>query len=213
MMFNSSNADLKHFFRATKSLTSFLYVARRLLTHLKELALYRRGIQVTSGNALAARLAKSALARGIPIRTGCPVRELLIEDGRVTGVLAQSAEGPLRLRARCGVVLACGGFPHDAQRIAQAYPHLRRGGEHLSPTPEGNTGDGLRLAESAGGVADIRFADSAAWMPVSRVPFGGGEYGVFPHLLDRYKPGVIGVLRNGRASPTNRTPTTTWARP
>ena len=26
MMFNSSNADLKHFFRATKSLTSALYV-------------------------------------------------------------------------------------------------------------------------------------------------------------------------------------------
>ena len=70
MMFNSSNADLKHFFQATKSLTSFLYVARRLATHLKELALYRRGIQVTSGNALAARLAKSALDLGIPILTG-----------------------------------------------------------------------------------------------------------------------------------------------
>ena len=40
MMFNSSNADLKHFFRATKSLTSFVYVAKRLVTHLKELALY-----------------------------------------------------------------------------------------------------------------------------------------------------------------------------
>jgi succinate dehydrogenase/fumarate reductase flavoprotein subunit len=34
-------------------------------------------------------------------------------------------------------------------------------------------------------------------MPVTRVDFGGGEVGVFPHLLDRYKPGVIGVLRNG----------------
>ena len=64
MMFNSSNADLKHFFNATKSLTSFLYVAKRLLTHAKELLLYRRGIQVTSGNALAARLAKSALDLG-----------------------------------------------------------------------------------------------------------------------------------------------------
>jgi glycine/D-amino acid oxidase-like deaminating enzyme len=55
MMFNSSNADLKHFFRATRSIVSFFYVARRLATHLKELALYRRGINVTSGNALAAR--------------------------------------------------------------------------------------------------------------------------------------------------------------
>ena len=198
MMFNSSNADLKHFFRATKSLTSFVYVAKRLVTHLKELALYRRGIQVTSGNALAARLAHSALQRGIPIRTSTPVRELLIEDGRVQGVVAESEQGRQTLRARHGVVLACGGFPHDAKRIAQAYPHVQRGGEHLSPTPTSNTGDGVRLAEAAGGVADIRFGDSAAWMPVSRVPFGAGEFGVFPHLLDRYKPGVIGVLRNGR---------------
>jgi succinate dehydrogenase/fumarate reductase flavoprotein subunit len=35
-------------------------------------------------------------------------------------------------------------------------------------------------------------------MPVSKVDFGKGEFGVFPHLLDRYKPGVIGVLENGR---------------
>jgi succinate dehydrogenase/fumarate reductase flavoprotein subunit len=30
------------------------------------------------------------------------------------------------------------------------------------------------------------------------VPYAGGEVGAFPHLLDRYKPGVIGVLSNGR---------------
>ena len=35
-------------------------------------------------------------------------------------------------------------------------------------------------------------------MPVSRVPYGNGEFGVFPHLLDRYKPGIIGVLKNGK---------------
>jgi hypothetical protein len=65
MMFNSSNADLKHFFNATRSLSSALYVAKRLALHLKEMLLYRRGINVTSGNALAARLAKSALDLGI----------------------------------------------------------------------------------------------------------------------------------------------------
>jgi len=96
------------------------------------------------------------------------------------------------------VVLACGGFPQDVRRIAQAYPHVQRGGEHLSPTPLSNTGDGVNLAEAAGAVVDIRFKDSAAWMPVSRVPYANGEFGVFPHLLDRYKPGVIGVLRTGR---------------
>lgn len=197
MMFNSSNADLKHFFRATKSLTSFLYVAKRLATHITELALYGRGVAVTSGNALAARLAKSALDLGVPILTESPVRELLREGERIVGVRASGAGGEFRVTAKYGVALACGGFPHDLERIARVYPHVERGGEHVSPTPESNTGDGVAMAESAGASIELRFADAAAWMPVSRVPYANGETGVFPHLLDRYKPGVIGVLKNG----------------
>ncbi len=197
MMFNSSNADLKHFFRATKSLTSFAYVARRLATHLQELARYGRGVAVTSGNALAARLVKSALDLGVPILTNSPVKRLLSDGDKVTGVVVGAQEGEYEVTAKYGVVLACGGFPHDARRIAQAYPHLKRGGEHLSPTPKSNTGDGVNMAEAAGAGVDLRFADAAAWMPVSRVPYRNGEVGVFPHLLDRYKPGVIGVLHNG----------------
>ena len=194
MMFNSSNADLKHFFQATKSLTSFIYVAKRLATHLKELALYRRGIQVTSGNALAARLAKSALDLGIPILTSTPANSLLTDSEGVRGLRSNSGT----FTARHGVVLACGGFPHDVKRIAQAYPHVARGHEHLSPAPAGNTGDGVAMAEQAGGVFDLRLKNSSAWIPVSKVDYGNGESGVFPHLLDRYKPGVIGVLKNGQ---------------
>lgn len=185
MMFNSSNADLKHFFRATKSLTSFVYVAKRLANHIKELVLYRRAINVTSGNALAARLAKSALDLGIPILTSTPAKQVLMEGNKAVGVQVAGEGGERRITARHGVVLACGGFPHDVKRIAQAYPHLRSGGEHLSPTPVSNTGDGVAMAEAAGGVVDIRFKDTSAWMPVSRVVFPDGEVGVFPHLLDR----------------------------
>ena len=159
---------------------------------------YRRGVQVTSGNALAARLAKSAFDLGIPIHTHAEARELMTEDGRVTGALVRGRHEDMRITARRGVVLACGGYPHDVERITKTYPHLQRGGEHLSPTPTGNTGDGLSLAEQVGGQVDIRFHEAAAWMPVSRVPLSGGKFGVFPHLLDRYKPGIIGVLRNGR---------------
>lgn len=198
MMFNSSNADLKHFFNVTRSLTSFVYVAKRLLTHLKELALYRRGTQVTSGNALAARLVKSAQDLGIPILTGTPAKQLLEDKGRVRGALASHGGQELRIEARRGVVLACGGFSHDLQRIRQAYPHLRRGGEHFSPVPSSNTGDGARMAEALGAKVDIRLQAAAAWMPVSKVPMGGGREVAFPHLLDRYKPGIIGVLRSGR---------------
>ncbi|MDR3525128.1 MAG: FAD-dependent oxidoreductase [Acetobacteraceae bacterium] len=198
MMFNSSNADLKHFFNATKSLTSAIYVAKRLGSHVMDLVKYGQGVEVTSGNALAARLAKSALDLGIPILTSAPAKQLLIEGNAVKGAVIATPEGEITIHASRGTVLAAGGFPHDLKRLAKAYAHVARGGEHVSPTPTDNTGDGVALAEQAGGRCEIRLAAPAAWMPVSLVPRGAGKFGVFPHLLDRYKPGVIAVNRKGR---------------
>jgi len=198
MMFNSSNADLKHFFNATRSYKSFIYVTKRLATHIKEMIVYRRGTQVTSGNALAARLAKSALDLGIPILTNTTARQLIKDKQRVTGILTTTADGECRIDARRAVVLAGGGFSHDKERVKQAYPHVRRGGEHFSPVPDSNTGDGARMAEAVGGRVEIRLQAAAAWMPVSKVPLGNGQFTAFPHLLDRYKPGIIGVDVQGR---------------
>lgn len=198
MMFNSSNADLKHFFNATRSLKSAAYVGKRLASHMMDLARHGRGVNITSGNALAARLAKSTFDLGIPIHTETAAKELISEDGHIVGLAVEQAGRRIRLKARRGVVLACGGYPHDLARRAGAYPHVARGGDHLSPVPSGNTGDGIKLAETAGGVCDIRYPNAAAWMPVSKVPVGKGRTVAFPHLVDRYKPGVIAVLRNGR---------------
>jgi hypothetical protein len=198
MMFNSSNADLKHFFQATKSVTSAMYVAKRLASHARDLVQYGQGVKVTSGNALAARLAKSAFDLGIELLTEAPARRLLMEQDRVTGAVIGLPAGETTIIARRGVVLACGGFAHDLGRIAQAYPHVARGGTHVSPVPTGNTGDGLALAEQVGGRCEIRFPNAAAWMPVSRVPRRDGSFGVFPHLLDRYKPGIIAVNAKGQ---------------
>lgn len=197
MMFNSSNADIKHFFNATKSLKSFVYVAKRLVAHFIEVVRFGRGTKVTSGNALAARLAKSALDLGIAIRTETPARSLILEEGAVHGAVVGTANGDLRILARRGVVLAAGGFAHDVEKIRKAYPHLQSGGEHLSPVPEGNTGDGIDLGTSAGGEFDVHFPNTSAWMPVSKVPVGDGKFKPFPHLLDRYKPGIIAVLKSG----------------
>ena len=197
MMFNSSNDELKHFFRVTSSLTSAIYVAKRLVSHLWDLALYRRGVKITSGNALVARLARTVFDLKIPLLTATPAQRLISQNGAIAGVIVCDEKGEYRIAARRAVVLASGGFSHDQARIARAYPHLARGGEHLSPTSATGTGDGIRMAEEAGGSCDIRFPNAAAWMPVSRVPLGN-RTGVFPHLVDRYKPGVIAVNRQGR---------------
>lgn len=197
MMFNSSNADIKHFFNATKSVTSFAYVTKRLIAHFLEVVRHGRGTSVTSGNALAARLAKSCFDLDIEIHTDTPAKELIIEDAAVRGALVESNGKTLRITATNGVVLAAGGFAHDIKKIQQAYPHLRRGGEHFSPVPEGNTGDGINLGTSAGGKFETHFPNTSAWMPVSKVPVGR-SFKAFPHLLDRYKPGIVAVLKNGK---------------
>ena len=60
------------------------------------------------------------------------------------------------------------------------------------------TGDGLRLGESVGGRVDDTLAAPGAWCPVSLVPFPDGTVGRFPHIIERNKPGIIGVLADGR---------------
>src|SRR6185369_6220186 len=95
------------------------------------------------------------------------------------------------------VVLACGGFPHDVARRKAMFPHAPSGAEHFSPGPVGNTGDGLRLAEAAGGRIEDNLPNAAAWVPVSITERKDGSKGVMPHFIDRAKPGVIAVMRDG----------------
>jgi succinate dehydrogenase/fumarate reductase flavoprotein subunit len=197
-MMLGSGKEIIHFMRATKSLTSAAYVAKRLSRHLMDVLRYGRGMTLTNGNALAGRLAKSALDLDIPLWLSSPVRELTVENGKVTGALVEREGRQVRVRARRGVVLACGGFPHDIARRKRMFPHAPTGNEHYSPGPTGNTGDGLRLAEAAGGRVEDRLPNAAAWVPVSLTTRKDGSNGVMPHFIDRAKPGVIAVTRNGR---------------
>jgi succinate dehydrogenase/fumarate reductase flavoprotein subunit len=194
----ASGADLRHFLNAMRSPRSLLHVLRRVARHLRDLVVHRRGMQLVNGNALVARLAKSAFDRGVELRVSTPVRRLLSEGGRVVGAVVGAAGGEAIVRARRGVVLACGGFPHDRERIAQLFAHAPDGRAHHSAAPSANTGDGLRLGESVGATIETRLAAAGAWAPVSLVPRRDGSIGHFPHLIERAKPGLIAVTRAGR---------------
>jgi len=197
-MMLGSGKEIIHFMRATKSLTSAIYVAKRLSRHFVDVLRYGRGMMLTNGNALAGRLARSALDLNIPLWLSSPVRELIVENGAVRGARVTREGRTIEVRARRGVVLACGGFPHDVARRKAMFPHAPTGAEHFSPGPVGNTGDGLRLAESAGGRVENRLSNAAAWVPVSLTTRKDGSRGVMPHFIDRAKPGVIAVMRDGR---------------
>ena len=196
-MMLGSGKEIIHFMRATKSLTSAMYVAKRLSKHLIDVMRHGRGMNLTNGNALAGRLAKSAFDLNIPLWLSSPVCERIVENGAVRGAIVEREGRRVRVDAKRGVVLACGGFPHDVARRKAMFPHAPTGNEHYSPGPTGNTGEGLRLAESAGGRVEEALPNAAAWVPVSITTRKDGSKGVMPHFIDRAKPGVIAVTRDG----------------
>jgi succinate dehydrogenase/fumarate reductase flavoprotein subunit len=83
----------------------------------------------------------------------------------------------------------------DARRL---FPRTPTGHEHWALPPLAVNGDGLRLGESVGARVNTDVASPVAWAPVSQVQHSDGSTGHFPHIIERGKPGIIGVLRNGQ---------------
>jgi succinate dehydrogenase/fumarate reductase flavoprotein subunit len=190
--------DLHRFLHATRSLRAFAHVARRLGRHVLDLAVRGRSLQLVNGTALVARLLVSADALGVAIRVSTPAIGLARDGAAVRGVEVVSGGRRTTIRARRGVVLAAGGFPHDRARRSALIERLPGGGEAWALPPEAVDGDGIRLGESAGGRLATDVASTVAWCPVSVVPYRDGAAGLHPHIVDRGKPGVIGVLADGR---------------
>lgn len=197
-MMLGSGPEIRHFMRAFKSPTSFFYVTKRLGKHFLDVIFNGRGMTLTNGNALAGRLAKAAMDRNVDVWLSSPVKKLVSEHDGIAGAMVEHEGKTIYVRAKYGVVLACGGFPHDIERRKQLFPHAPTGKEHFSPSPTANTGDGLRLAESVGGHVDGTIPNAAAWVPASVTTRKDGSKGVMPHFIDRAKPGVIAVTTKGK---------------
>lgn len=196
-MMVGSGKELTHFFNVTRSLESAGFVARLLARYARDRLRYGRPMRRTNGNALAGRLLASALDLGIPIWCSAPLVELVRREGRVVGAIVVREGRRIRVETRAGVVLATGGFPQDRERRARLFPHAPTGEAHWSPAPPGNTGDGIRLAGELGAATADELPAAAAWVPVSLVPRRDGTSGVFPHFVDRAKPGVLAVTDRG----------------
>ncbi len=193
----AGGADMRHFFDATRRPASALYVLKRLARHAGDLTVHDRSMQLVNGNALVARLLRSAIDKGVTLLPAAPVTRLCRDGVRVTGAVLTVAGREVSIAARRGVVLAAGGFPHDRARIAAHFGHAADGTGHHSAAPAENTGDGLSLGEAAGGASDFDLDQPAAWAPVSLVPGKAGAKR-FPHLVERAKPGIIMVDPDGQ---------------
>lgn len=116
---------------------------------------------LSGGRALVARLLLAVQSTGnADLRLNNALEDLVIEDGRVTGVIASTPAGKRRIRAKRGVLLATGGFERN-QAMRDAY-HVS-GDALLTAGAPGAQGTGIRAGIAAGGDTDLM--DECWWMP------------------------------------------------
>lgn len=103
---------------------------------------------VPNSRSFAYHLTRYCRRLGVDLRTQVSVTELMIESGRVQGVIARTAEGQIvRVRARRGVILASGDYSGASDLKAQlADPAVA----DVEAVNSSSTGDGHRIALAAG---------------------------------------------------------------
>ncbi len=146
----------------------------------------RTGQHLVNGNALVARLLRSALDAGVRFQLNAPVVRLLGPPGVSNAVLrSDSGRFTSKLAPWCWPAAV---FPRSpaagaggAPRGGGLRPFLRR--------TAGQSGRGIRLGESVGGQFDTSLRHPLARAPVSRVTLASGQQLMFPHLVERAKPG------------------------
>lgn len=188
--------DVEYLQRITKSPRALLHAAGMVVRRIRDQWRYGRGTRLTMGNAMAARLLKSALDKGVTIWRDTPAIDLLQERGQIQGVVVQRDGQQSAVNVRRGVFLACGGFSASEQLRLHYMP---RPDHHLTMMPDTHTGDGLLMAQRAGAALEARHHRNADWVVMSAMKENDGSLTKYLHtVLDRPKPGCIAVDSRGR---------------
>ncbi|MFT3721110.1 FAD-binding protein [Pseudorhodoferax sp.] len=188
--------EIEDFLHPLASAATAGRVARKVARYARDRLRHGRGTDLRFGNALVARMLYSMPRERVSIWTEAPLVELLRDGERICGAVVLHRGTARRVRARRGVVLATGGFPHNQEMLrtyGPAFPH-----RHSLGCPA-NVGEGIRAAQAVGAAMDTALASVANWTPASVVrDRQGRETPVIYGYLDRGRPGVIAVNAQGR---------------
>lgn len=156
-----------------------------------------------NGGAIQGRMLQIALREGLNIQRNIPVKDFIVEDGKVVGVVAEQDGREVRIRARNGVIVNVGGFSRN-----QAFRAKVTDGpvdvDWTSANP-GDTGEVIERMMDLG--ADSDCLDTAWWVITSKNldgTFPKENYGAdgvlrpFMHHLDLSLPHLMMVDQNGR---------------
>ena len=128
--------------------------------------------------------AETAASNKIMLRT--TAEELIVEDGKVTGVKGTMYDGtPVTAHANKGVIMATGGYAANLQMVVDTNVYWSN--EYVSTSTKTTNrsslqGDGITMAQTAG--ADVTGMGFTQTMPISwidngNLAFGGGNYAVY----------------------------------
>lgn len=151
----------------------------------------RRDRRLVMGQSMAAALRYAMLKEDLPLWLNTGLCDLVEVDDRVAGVIAEQDGKRLRIQAKHGVVLACGGFESN-QAMREKYLPAPTD-KSWTVAPDINHGEGIEAGQKLG--AATRFMNLTWGTPCVDVPQRQAATGLF---VERAFPHGIMVNRQGK---------------
>lgn len=130
-----------------------------------------------TGGELMAALESACCDAGVTILTDSTVRDLRIEDDKVTAVSFERPDGSLEWVGCEALILACSGYAGAADLVARLIPEMADAVFHGHP---GNKGDALRWADQIG----AQTADLGAYQGHGGLAAGHGVPILWPLIME-----------------------------
>jgi 3-oxosteroid 1-dehydrogenase len=188
VMTNEQQRFVQYFNRSPRAFA----VAMRVFLRTWAARLRRRDI-LTNGASIIGQMLRVLIDfRGEPpVWTNTAMDDLIVEDGRVVGARVTRDGTSLNVQARKGVLLAAGGFSHNADMRRRHSGDQPNDGQ-WSIANAGDTGEVLQTAMNLGANTDL--LDEAWWYPMVLL----ADPGARALGSGRQRPGAIYVDGTGR---------------
>ncbi|WP_204807381.1 FAD-binding protein [Mycobacterium riyadhense] len=170
-------------------------VAAKVFARTNAARIARRQM-LTNGASLIGQMLKVLIALSDghpPLWTNAAMDDLIVEDGRVVGARVIHDGAAVNIAARKGVLLAAGGFGHNAE-MRRRYSGDQPNEGQWSIANAGDTGEVLQTAMRLGAKTDL--LDEAWWLPSVFIANGGAAAASLGS--GRQRPGAIYVDSTGR---------------
>jgi 3-oxosteroid 1-dehydrogenase len=170
-LLNRYAMDLSEFFALSARTKGWRRVLLKILwrywTDFGTRRISRRDRRFTSGAALMGQIYKRIFERGIEVRLETKLCEVLLADGKVSGVRVTNYGRSYDIAARQGVVLSAGGFEWNQELRDRFFPvpGLTR---HSSSPEDANRGEALLAGMKIG--AATEHTEAGWWIPTMHMP-------------------------------------------